>query len=94
MKSNPYLETFTRVAQYKAHRLIRLSRVHKVNDSEYLVLPILGYNSTTYKIKPIMGKLTCTCQRGRKDAHCTHALAVFLFIEQTDGIKDRQLQFC
>lgn len=90
MKSNPYLETFGHAAQYKAHKLLRLERVYKVTDGEYRIMPILGYNRTTYTVKEIMGKLTCSCQ---KHHHCSHMLAVHLFIEQTEGAGERQLLF-
>lgn len=90
MKSNPYLETFGHIAQYKAHKLLTLEKVYKVTEGEYRVMPIPGYNTTTYTVKEIMGKLVCTCQ---KHHHCSHALAVFLFIEQTEGVRERQLLF-
>lgn len=93
MRSNPYLETFSHAAQYKAQKLLRLSRIHKATDGEYLVLPILGYNSTTYVVKEIMGKLTCNCQRGRSGRRCSHMLAVHLFIEHTEKAGERQLLF-
>lgn len=94
MKSSPYLETFTRVAQYKAQKLLKLRNIIKVTDGEYKALPIYGYNSTTYTIREIMGKFTCNCQMGRKSKRCSHILAVYLFIERTEGIGERQLQFC
>ncbi|TSA28606.1 hypothetical protein D4R71_00445 [bacterium] len=91
MNSNPYIETFGHAAQYKAQKLLRLGKIYKVTEGEYAVQPVLGYNKTTYAVKEIMGKLTCTCQ---KHHHCSHILAVFLFREQTESITgDRQLLF-
>ena len=94
MKSSPYVESFTRSAKYKAHKLLELSKVCKIRDGEYKIFPIYGYNHTTYIVKELMGKWTCGCQQGRKNGHCSHILAVHLLIERTEGIKERQTHFC
>ena len=91
MKTDPYVESFPRSMRYKAQKLLRLSRVAKITSDIYRILPILGYNKTDYTVKWIMGKLTCTCQRGRKARQCSHMLAVHLF---TGGTQEKQLQFC
>ena len=89
----PYFETFSQSTQYKARKLLLLQKVYKRTEGEYVVMPILGYNTTEYTVKEIMGKFMCTCQKGRGRGHCSHMLAVYLFIEKTEGIKERQLQF-
>lgn len=77
--------------QYKAQKLLRLKRVARITTDEYKILSILGYNKTDYTVKWIMGRPTCTCQRGHQARPCSHMLAAYLF---TGGVQESQMQFC
>lgn len=74
---------------YKVKRLLELGLIRRITDGLYEVLPIPGYNITTYTIKEHMGRLFCNCQAGRK-RDCSHAQAVRIYRERTES-REQQL---
>lgn len=90
-KYNPSVKSFEQSANYKVKKLLEMGLVSKVTDGVYSVLPIPGYNITTYTIKEHFGQLICNCQMGRKGRECSHVRAVRIYQEQTEHIKEQQL---
>jgi hypothetical protein len=67
----------------KAKKFLEFNCVEKVNQEEWTMLPIQGYNTTTYKIKLVGDQLVCNCQGFKTNKYCSHCLAVtqYEFIE-------------
>lgn len=73
--------------EYKARRFVELNLVKTTEFSSiFKILPIEGYNSTTYTIEEHAGVYRCNCQFGASGKTCSHVLAVELF-KKKDRIK-------
>jgi len=75
---------FAQPVSYKVKKLLELGRISCLGEARYQVLPIPGYNYTTYNVKEQMGKLMCTCQKGRKGLECSHIVAVRIYRDMTE----------
>jgi len=63
----------------KARAFVQKGLVSKSSKYEYSVLPIKGYNKTTYTIST-RGDYSCNCQFYVKTGrYCSHCLAVMLY---------------
>ena len=86
--------------QTKAKRFIDRNCIEYVNKENggpyYICKPIIGYNSTTYKIKSFGGKFTCDCQFYNKvciknpGLICSHVLATYLQIKIWNSERKKQ----
>ena len=76
---------------YKVRKLLELGLVKKIVDGLYEILPIPGYNISTYTVKEQMGRLSCNCQAGRKGRDCSHVRAVRIFRTNTERLQEEQL---
>ena len=66
----------------KALELVKLKRVVMCPEG-FKVLPVEGYNKTTYSVKCLAGVWSCTCQHFVKNrTPCSHIFAVWLFCHQ------------
>ena len=75
----------------------QLSKARKFNKLKlikpgincYHILPIKGYNKSTYTINIHLGNYKCNCQYSIKTGKpCSHILAVSLFKRQQEEKKD------
>ena len=82
-------QTFEQPINYKVRRILDLGLIHRITDGLYEILPIPGYNITTYTVRENMGRLHCNCQAGRKH-DCSHTQAVRIFRERTEA-KEQQM---
>ena len=75
----------------KARKLNRLKRIEEsAMQGTYIILPIEGYNKTTYLVDA--NAESCTCQFNvRANKLCSHIMGVFLYIklngESFGGVK-------
>lgn len=61
----------------KARRLVREHKVVAICPNRYNVLPIEGYNKTTYEVNVGPDGESCTCQYNTtKGKRCSHIMAV------------------
>ena len=75
---SPGIGTLDRPVSYKVKELLRLGNIKKVHDDEYICLPILGYNTTTYRLtRRPDGSFQCQCQGFRKYNTCAHRQALY-----------------
>jgi hypothetical protein len=88
---NAGTRTFAQPVNQKVKKLLELGLISRITDGLYQCLPIPGYNITTYTIRELMGRLTCNCQRGRKELECSHVRAVRIYQDQVEHIKQEQL---
>lgn len=69
----------------KAEIILLRNCIQKLGDTQWNVLPIKGYNSTTYNIISVEGDFQCNCQgfksKQKTDGFgsCSHILAVKQF---------------
>jgi hypothetical protein len=70
----------------KARKLVSLGLVRRAEFKDtFDILPIEGYNTTTYVVSRDGIGWSCTCQWARKGRTCSHQLAVELFIKKGGG---------
>ena len=74
---------------YKVRRLLDLPSmrngyIKKLACGVYIVLPIPGYNRTTYTIRQNFTELICNCQGFGKRKYCSHTKAVMIYKEKTE----------
>jgi len=68
----------------KARKYNKLKLIKNLNENEWIVQKMDGYNKTDYIVRMINGKYTCTCQGFTNNNTCSHVLAVKLFQECHD----------
>jgi len=69
---------------YKVRRLLYLGCIKKLASGVYIVLPIPGYNRTTYTIRQNFTELICNCQGFGKRKYCSHIKAVMIYKQKTE----------
>lgn len=80
-------ETLDHPWSYKINKILERGCIVKDSEGSYNCLPILGYNTRTYKIHTI-GRLHCNCQGFKKRNTCSHAEAVKIYRRINEGVKD------
>ena len=81
-------ETLVGSQKAKALKFNRLKRIIPNFDGTFKVLPISGYNKTTYDLKKDeTGGWHCNCQYAVKnpDKECSHIIALALYLKNTGG---------
>jgi hypothetical protein len=74
---------------YKIQKLLELGCIKKINNDEYVCLPIPGYNVRQYQLKrQISGMFKCNCQGFSKRQDCSHVQALYQIIgkDQDQGV--------
>ncbi len=84
-------KSFEQPVSSKTEKILALGLVKRIADGLYEVLPIPGYNITTYTIREAYGQISCNCQGYHKNRHCAHTDAVRIFRERTET-RDQQMQ--
>ena len=69
---------------YKVKKLLELGLIKKESYGVYIVLPIPGYNRTTYTIRQNFTELICNCQGFGKRKYCSHTKAVMIYKQKTE----------
>lgn len=70
----------------KAKKFVRLNRVQRTGHKHFAVLPIIGYNSSTYEVNFHEDYWTCNCQANRiNNKICSHIIAVSLYLKTREG---------
>lgn len=75
----------------KTEKILAQGLVKRIVVGLYEVLPIPGYNITTYTIRESYGQLSCNCQGFHKNHRCAHVDAIRIFRERTET-REEQLQ--
>jgi hypothetical protein len=79
---NVAARTLEQPISYKVRKLLDLGCIKKINQDEYICLPILGYNSTTYRLtRRADGSFQCQCQGFKKYNACAHRQALYSAFE-------------
>ena len=81
-----YLEELKGSVISKARKFNRLNLVKRTGENSFAVLPIPGYNSSTYTVTFEDETGTCNCQANRiNNRVCSHMMAVSLFIKTREN---------
>lgn len=72
----------------KAKRFVQLGLVRESFPGSYRVLHIPGYNSTDYIVERKGEAMTCNCQFGSQGKTCSHQIAVEMFLQRREAIKN------
>lgn len=75
--------------KHKIAKLLEHGCIQKVNQDEFLCLPITGYNVRRYNLtRTPTGGFKCNCQGFTKRQDCSHIQALYLIIgpDQKQGV--------
>lgn len=77
---------------HKVKKLLALGCLKKAHQDLWLCRPILGYNTTTYRlIRTPTGDFQCECQGYHKYGHCSHLTALHILMEKEGDVKQGSL---
>lgn len=85
---NERLEKLIHPWKRKIEKLVRMGKIQKVSDDEYLCHPILGYNTRKYVMnRTTTGSFRCNCQGFNKRGDCSHIQALYIVMDDKEREK-------
>ena len=85
---NPNTQTLQHPQSYKIRKFLEAGCLKKVHQDLWECRPLLGYNSTTYRLRRTqIGDFDCNCQGYYKYKACSHTMALEVLLKQQGDAK-------